>query len=112
MTIGSYTEEQFGKRLKLFIRPAKPVDEPDMLHGREPQLETIRRSLFVDGRSVFIFGDRGVGKSSLAEIAASQYRDDKKDFLYVQCEDKSTLSSVSLAMIASACRCGGPFSSV
>lgn len=98
MAVGSYTEEQFGSRLKLFIRPAKPVDELGMLHGREKQLETIRRALFADGRSVFIFGDRGVGKSSLAKIAASQYRDNNKDFLYVQCEDSSTLPSVLLAL--------------
>jgi len=98
MTIGNYTETEFGRTLKLFIRPAKPVDELGMLHGREKQLETIRRSLFADGRSVFIFGDRGVGKSSLARIAASQYRDNRKDFLYVQCEPDSTLPSVLVAL--------------
>jgi uncharacterized protein len=98
VTVGNYTEEEFGNRLKLFIRPSKPVDEPEMLHGRQKQLETIRRALFADGRSVFIFGDRGVGKSSLAKIAASQYRNNRRDFLYIQCESSSTLSSVLLAL--------------
>ncbi len=98
MSIGSYTEEEFGNLLKLFVRPAKPVDEVSMLHGRQRQLETIRRAFYADGRSVFIFGDRGVGKSSLAKIAASQYRDNRKDFLYVQCEEDSTLASILLTL--------------
>ena len=102
MTIAHYSEKDFGERLKRFVRPAKPVDTPEMLHGRTKQLEIIRRAMFADGRSIFIFGDRGVGKSSLARIAAAEYRDGAHDFLYVQCEEDSTLASVLLSLARAA----------
>lgn len=102
MSVGRYTEKQFGERLRHYLRPAAPVTAHDMLHGRDKQLEVIRRSLFANGRSVFIYGERGVGKSSLARVVARQYRGDTEDFLYVQCEASSTLSSVLLALARAA----------
>ena len=69
-----------------------------MLHGRQRQLEPNRQAMYSDGRSIFIYGERGVGKFSLARIAASQYRDGRRDFLYVLCEPSSTLESVLVTL--------------
>jgi hypothetical protein len=98
MAIAGYSDEQFGERLQLFLRPSKPVKNAEMLHGRDRQLDLIRQALYADGRSIFIYGERGVGKSSLARISASKYRGDRHDFLYVLCEPTSTLESVLVSL--------------
>ena len=88
------TEKEFGEHLTRVLSPAKPVDAREMLYGRDEQLTRVSRALYAEGRHVFIYGDRGVGKSSLAKTAASAYRDGQKDYLFVSCEHGSTLFSV------------------
>lgn len=64
-------EEAFIGKLKNTVSPALPIRTIELLRGRESELETIRRALVMPGRHAFIFGDRGVGKSSLAHTAAN-----------------------------------------
>lgn len=42
--------------------------------GRSHEIDIIERALYQLGRHIFLFGDRGVGKSSLAATAAYQYQ--------------------------------------
>ena len=37
------------------------------------------------GRNIFIFGERGVGKTSLAKTAANQYQSSDREFIDVSC---------------------------
>jgi energy-coupling factor transporter ATP-binding protein EcfA2 len=95
MAVGGFRDEKaFGEHLQTVLSPAKPVDDPTLLHGRDEALKKVSRALYADGRHVFIYGDRGVGKSSVAKTAASLYRDGRKDYLWVSCERNSTLFSV------------------
>jgi hypothetical protein len=98
MSVRRLSEADFGEKIQHFLRPSKPVVEPNMLRGREQQLALIRQALYAEGRSVFIYGERGVGKSSLARIAASQYREGSSEFPYVLCEPNSSLESVLVAL--------------
>lgn len=98
MSVRRLSEADFGEKIQHFLRPSKPVVEPNMLRGREQQLALIRQALYAEGRSVFIYGERGVGKSSLARIAASQYREGSSEFPYVLCEPHSSLESVLVAL--------------
>ena len=98
MSVGKFTEAEFGEKIQHFLRPSRPVVEPQMLRGRGHQLDLIRQALYADGRSIFVYGERGVGKSSLARIAASQYRGGSTDFPYVLCEPGSTVESVLLLL--------------
>lgn len=50
--------------------------------------------MFADGRHIFIYGDRGVGKSSLAATAAIQYQSADASYIDVGCSPNSTLASV------------------
>ncbi len=50
--------------------PSQPIRDPSLLKGRETQLQRTKDSLRVPGRSVFIYGERGVGKTSLAQTSA------------------------------------------
>jgi uncharacterized protein len=72
-------------KARLLFLPSTPIREPSRLYGRAEQLERIRRELRSPGRSVFIFGDRGVGKTSLAQTAAFSEDNTEKDPELVRC---------------------------
>jgi len=65
--IEGYSEEEFGKTVHAHVRPAERVSSVELLKGRHKELGDIRRALFAKGRHMFIYGDRGIGKSSLAQ---------------------------------------------
>jgi AAA ATPase-like protein len=50
--------------------------------------------LFAPGRHVFIYGDRGVGKSSVAATAANQLQSSDAQYLDVACAPDATLTSL------------------
>jgi uncharacterized protein len=74
MAVSNYNQYDFGTKLSEVLSPSQPVKSIEHLIGRDVELEVIERALFQVGRHVFIFGDRGVGKSSLAATAAMQYQ--------------------------------------
>jgi uncharacterized protein len=67
LTVG---EDEFGKEMHRVLSPSNAIQTPELLHGRAKQLEEIRRALYSPGRQIFIYGHRGVGKTSLAQTAA------------------------------------------
>src|SRR5438552_4323834 len=48
------------------FRPAQVIDEPRFVAGRSKQIAELTNALHVNGRTPLIFGDRGLGKTSLA----------------------------------------------
>jgi hypothetical protein len=74
MTIEGYTEDEFGTKLGVLLSPSRPIHDVEYLKGRDKELDTIKKCLYAPGRHVFIYGDRGVGKSSLGQTAAIQYQ--------------------------------------
>ncbi|WP_445989362.1 AAA family ATPase [Chromobacterium haemolyticum] len=69
--INNYEDEYlFGNEVAKIATPAKPIDSIERLLGREKYLDQIKKAFFQNGRHVFIYGDRGVGKSSLGSTAA------------------------------------------
>ncbi|MFJ3463720.1 hypothetical protein [Achromobacter spanius] len=63
MAILGYTRDALGNKINKVLSSSHPIDTPEKLKGRDGLLEEIARLLYMDGRSVFIYGDRGVGKS-------------------------------------------------
>ena len=74
MTIKGHSKHDFGAALNKVLSPSQPISSVQHLHGRQRDLGIIEQALFADGRHVFVYGDRGVGKSSLAHTAAHQYQ--------------------------------------
>ncbi|HDR9017867.1 ATP-binding protein [Burkholderia multivorans] len=74
MTIAGFNEATLGERIGEVLSSARPVRSIEKLKGRDNELITIERALYAPGRSVFIYGDRGVGKSSLGATAAYQWQ--------------------------------------
>lgn len=71
-----------------FLSPSKPINSEEFLQGRFKELEKIDEILSFGGRSAFIIGDRGVGKTSLAQTAAIIHSHAKYDFVYTACDPK------------------------
>lgn len=92
--IEGYSQTEFSSLINGNLSPATPISDPNHLLGRERKLSEIARAFGVDGRHVFIYGDRGVGKTSLAQSAATAAHTVKTDPIIVSCDIKSNFSTI------------------
>ncbi len=86
MTIQGFDRPLFERTLKEHLSPTTPIRSPEFLRGREKKLEDIRRSLVAPGRHIFVYGDRGVGKTSLAQTAAYQHQSADQSPVLLTCD--------------------------
>lgn len=56
----------FQHQLSEFFRPGAPINKKDLFSGRQKQIKDVIDATFQAGQHVIIFGERGVGKTSLA----------------------------------------------
>lgn len=98
MTFAGLSFEQFSSLRQEFFH-LRPIDQQEHLKGRATQLSQIHRSLDSLGRQIFIFGDRGVGKTSLARTAAFSAPGYKFDPIYVACDREGSFFQMAAAMI-------------
>lgn len=100
MSIPRLDYDQFVAHLRASVSPSSPIQVPNQLHGREQQLQRIDQALQATGRSVFIYGDRGVGKTSLAQTAAFLHQSANKDPIFITCSRGSTFFGLIKAIAA------------
>jgi Cdc6-like AAA superfamily ATPase len=60
--------------LSLGFSPSAPVSSLDLFSGRVSQLERVTDAIFQRGQHVAIYGERGVGKTSLANVLQDHLR--------------------------------------
>jgi hypothetical protein len=60
--------------LALVYTPGSPIENPDLFSGRDELLVELRRALPVVGVHVVLFGERGVGKTSLWNVLLHERR--------------------------------------
>ena len=99
MTFSTLNFDQFSALRTQFFSPGPPIDTEEQLKGREKPLAQIKRNLDSLGRQIFIFGDRGVGKTSLARTAAFHAPGYKFDPVYVGCDRQGTFFQLAAAII-------------
>lgn len=86
------TQEQKLLILRQVFSPIAPIQERDFFFGRISQLEKIADAINEQGQHAILYGERGVGKTSLANIMAKSYTN-----LYpvkVTCERQDTFKSL------------------
>lgn len=94
MSIQAISKADFGARINAVLSPARPIRSIEHLKGRTRELDIIERALYADGRHVFVYGDRGVGKSSLAATAAFQYQSADANPIFVAGAQDDSFRSV------------------
>lgn len=88
------SRHEFGTALNTLVSPALPIQSVEFLQGRSGEMDRIEKALFAAGRHVFIYGDRGVGKSSLAATAANQLQSADAPYIDVSGAPDATLRNI------------------
>lgn len=89
MTVLGTTREEFEAKVKQCLS-ITPIRSRENLIGRDAKLEIVIRALETTGRSVFIYGDRGVGKTSLAATSAETISGGEFDPILIGCSADAT----------------------
>ena len=55
-------------RLPKAFTPTRPIDLPELLYGRRNLLYRLQDDVMTPGNHVLLYGDRGVGKTSIARV--------------------------------------------
>lgn len=92
--IADVDEDTLKAVLRENFSPSDHITTPERLFGRDKLLRQIERAFNSKGRLIFIYGDRGVGKSSLALTAAHLQASTSNPPIHVNCGESSTFESV------------------
>ncbi len=86
------------ERLSSSFTPTRPISLPDLLSGRLNLLYRILDDIATPSQHVLLYGDRGVGKTSIARVLAvlSQQADDPRGrrSIVVSCDSNDTYGSI------------------
>jgi uncharacterized protein len=92
--IRNLKREEFVKILHTHLSPTSPIQSEQHLFGRSKQLQLIDQALCAPGRSIFIYGDRGVGKTSLAQTVAYSHQSANHDAVLLACAPETTFNQL------------------
>jgi Cdc6-like AAA superfamily ATPase len=65
---------EFSVRLNFAFKPSAPINKLDLFSGRMDQVLEIYQICHEQGRHILLYGDRGVGKTSLASILEEKFK--------------------------------------
>jgi len=94
MAIKGLSRSAFEEVMAAYVRPSNAIDSFEHLVGRGQQLERIEEAVASPGKHVFIYGDRGAGKTSLAQTIAYAHNPSASTPVLVACGKKTTFSSI------------------
>ncbi len=82
-------------RVREVFTPHTPIKSADLFFGRQSELDRLIAQINTPGRHGLLWGERGVGKSSLANIAASLLQSQMRGGLHVKrCDSWDTFPSI------------------
>lgn len=87
-------------RCEQAFRPFAPINLPDFFQGRKDRIDLLVGELKTAGRQVAIYGERGVGKTSLALLAGYFAEYDPERVQAVRCEKESTYATIFGQLLA------------
>lgn len=85
---------------EVFI-PNKPIDSINLFCGRQNEVAKIIESLNTTGNHILLYGDRGVGKTSLSTIACAILTSERyiSNYYIKRCDSSDTFSSIALHLL-------------
>lgn len=81
-------------RVGSVFKPSIPIDERSLFRGRLQQIRRVVDTVGQRGQHAMLFGERGVGKTSLANVLADFLADDDVVAPRVNCEASDTFDTV------------------
>ncbi len=84
-------------KIRQAFSPSAPVDSFALFAGRLEQIDDVRAAVFQRGQHVILFGERGVGKSSLANVLSELLKDvapEQVPVVKVNCDTVDDFSSL------------------
>ena len=84
------------------LTPAAPIDKQALFAGRKEQLRKVVDTVVQRGQHAIIFGERGVGKTSLANVVEDALGDagDGVVTAHVNCDSGDTYQSLWLKIFS------------
>src|SRR5258708_5012570 len=92
--------QDFSRQLEKYFRPQNPVEDPSRLQGRTTQLVQMNRATAATGRSIFVWGDRGVGKTSLAVASAHANLPTGLPPVKASCDGRTTMLGLTESIVS------------
>ena len=74
--------------------PAAPVESAELFAGRSAQAQRLLNAIYDKGQHVVMFGERGVGKTSLALVTTSILPSENWNAFRVTCDARDTFASL------------------
>lgn len=90
-------EISFRAKIGLAFQPGTPIDSLDLFSGRREQTKDIINAVFQKGQHAIIFGEPGVGKTSLVRVLAEILSFENLQFLSsgtINCDRQDTFDSL------------------
>jgi Holliday junction resolvasome RuvABC ATP-dependent DNA helicase subunit len=90
------TLERYAQVAQVFT-PGAPIDRLDVFAGRLPQILDVINAVSQRGQHVMLYGERGVGKTSLANVIADIFASknlEHLDSISVNCNTNDTFGSL------------------
>jgi len=84
----------FRARCEQVFTPFAPIELPDFFVGRSDEIDTLVTELNAPGRQVAIYGDRGVGKTSLAALCSFFANRSDEDTYFMRCTREMTYKDI------------------
>lgn len=92
--LSSMVRKDFVDNLNFFVHPSAEVSNPEQLKGRDAQLNQLRDAFETNGLNAFVWGLRGVGKTSLVHTACQKFSDSVRLAAAVSCEKNSSFNDL------------------
>jgi Cdc6-like AAA superfamily ATPase len=89
-------------RIGDIFSPSAPTDSAALFAGRAEQIKAVLRAIHQKGQHVIIFGERGVGKTSLVNILRERLLDDNYEGVVtstINCDGDDTFSTLWLKIL-------------
>lgn len=87
-------KRQFADALNSVVSHSRPIETSRHLKGRADQMRDVEIAMHAPGRHVFIYGERGVGKTSLAVTSGQSGSDGSGNFRHIGCARETTFTEL------------------
>ncbi len=84
--------ENKKEKLHDFYSPSAPINSENLFSGRSDQLKNIHGAVSEKGLHIVLYGERGVGKTSLANIVEQRYK--KAITVKITCNSASSIAGL------------------